>query len=175
MARRDNLGSGGAVAPARKPRFGAGQKTKGGVLKRAKRRLRKLDIGEGRLASKNLLQGGISGAEARRIKQDYKATLGSKGYTPKGKRGKQAVFKRPQERVQGETTNTVATGAGSQRRGGKFTVRLDPNKRRFVHVYKSGQSVTDSKRKEVVIRKDNPLTKEYTAKRRRKNEEKLNG
>lgn len=156
--------------------FANNQRTRGGVLKRARRRLRKLDIGEGRLASKNLLQGGITGAEARRIKKDYKATLGTGGYKPKSKRGgRSAVFSKPQERIQGETRNNVAEGAGSQRRGGKFTVRWDPNKRRFVHVYKSGQSVTDSKRKEVTIRKDNPLTAQYAAKRKRKNQEKLSG
>lgn len=149
-----------------KRQFGNNEQVTGGVLRRSKRRLKKLGAAGAGFNTSD----GISGREARAIK----AAAG--GYTPKSRRdGKQATFSRPDERVQGKTVNNVASGPGSQRRGGNFTVRWDPNKKRFKHVYASGQSVTDSKRKEVVIRKDNPLTAQYQAKRKRKQGEKLSG
>lgn len=150
--------------------FGNKEQVTGGTLKRTKRRLKSL--GGGTLAGVDL-SNGITGAEARKVKS------ASKGYTAPSRRKSRtdATFTKPLERVgaRGPQTNNVTEGGGASRRGGKFVVRWSPEKKRFVHVYKGGDPVTGSKRKEVTIRKGNPLTAQYRASRKRKNQEKISG
>jgi hypothetical protein len=76
-----------------KPRYGAKQKVKGGVLKRARRRAKRLD-------RPGILKGGVTGAEARDLAGDYKRSRQDDTQPQRGGNVGGGVAKRARQRAE---------------------------------------------------------------------------